>query len=133
MSPTRTSIFSRTNSLLRWRRSGSPPLKTCNRYWTGNFPPADPNELADRWVVELDRYGLSRAALIASIPGDEASVTAAVTRHPDRFYGFFMLNPTLASPETYVASALSNGLIQGICLFPAMHRFSVQDTRRNTW
>jgi uncharacterized protein len=93
------------------------------------LPPADPNELADRWVVELDRYGLSRAALIASIPGDEASVTAAVTRHPDRFYGFFMLNPTLASPETYVASALSNGLIQGICLFPAMHRFSVQDTR----
>ena len=57
------------------------------------------------------------------------SVTAAVTRHPDRFYGYFMVNPTLASPETHVASALSGGLLQGICLFPAMHRFSVQDPR----
>ena len=26
--------------------------------------------LADRWVSELDRYGVGRAALIASIPGD---------------------------------------------------------------
>jgi predicted TIM-barrel fold metal-dependent hydrolase len=93
------------------------------------LPPADPNELADRWVVELDHSAVSRAVLIASLPGDEASVTAAVARHPDRFCGFFMCNPTLASPETYVASALSTGLMQGICLFPAMHRFSVQDPR----
>ena len=93
------------------------------------LPPADPNQLADRWVAELDRYGVSRAALIASVPGDEASVAAAVTRHPDRFYGFFMVNPILAFLETHVASALSSGALQGICLFPAMHRYSVQDPR----
>ena len=93
------------------------------------LPPADPNQLADRWVAELDRYGVSRAALIASVPGDEASVAAAVTRHPDRFYGFFMVNPILAFLETHVASALSSGALQGICLFPAMHRYSVQDSR----
>jgi predicted TIM-barrel fold metal-dependent hydrolase len=93
------------------------------------LPPADPDELADRWVGELDRFGVSRAALIASIPGDEPSVAAAVTRHPDRFYGFFMFNPTMASSETFVASALSSGVMQGICLFPVMHRYSVQDPR----
>lgn len=93
------------------------------------LPSADPNELADRWVVELDHHGISRAALIASVPGDEASVAAAVTRHPDRFHGFFMLNPAVDSLETYVASALQGGALQGICLFPAMHRFSVQDPR----
>jgi predicted TIM-barrel fold metal-dependent hydrolase len=93
------------------------------------LPPADPNELADRWVVEMDRQGVSRAALIASVPGDEASVAAAVTRHPDRFYGFFMLNPTLAFLETHVSSALATGAMQGICLFPAMHRINLQDPR----
>ena len=54
---------------------------------------------------------------------------AAVARHPERFYGFFMMNPTLRSPETLVASALANGAMQGICLFPAMHHFSVHDSR----
>ncbi len=93
------------------------------------LPSEDPAELADRWVVELDQFGLSRAALIASVPGDEGSVAAAVTRHPDRFYGFFMINPTQRSPETHVASALAGGVLQGICLFPAMHHFSVHDTR----
>jgi predicted TIM-barrel fold metal-dependent hydrolase len=93
------------------------------------LPAPDPHELADRWVAELDRYGVSRSVLIASVPGDEGSVAAAVTRHPSRFYGFFMVNPTQASPETHVASALANGAMQGICLFPAMHRFSAHDHR----
>ena len=39
--------------------------------------------LADRWVAELDAHGVSRAALIASLPGDEASV-AARRRRPSR-------------------------------------------------
>ena len=38
-----------------------------------------------------------RAALIASIPGDAASVAEAVAHHPDRFVGFFMHNP--AGPD----------------------------------
>ena len=29
-----------------------------------------------------------------SVPGDEASVAQAVARHPSRFVGFFMLDPT---------------------------------------
>lgn len=93
------------------------------------LPSDDVNQLADRWVAEMDRHGLSRAALIASVPGDEGSVSAAVSRHPDRFYGYFMINPTQRSPETHVAAALSGGTLQGICLFPAMHHFSVHDAR----
>src|SRR4029450_13949909 len=38
-------------------------------------------------------HGVSRAALIASVPGDEVSVTEAVRHAPDRFVGFFMVNP----------------------------------------
>ena len=52
--------------------------------------------LADRWVAELDQHGGTRIALMASIPGDEDSVAAAVRRHPTRIVGFFALNPSAA-------------------------------------
>src|SRR5262245_66595680 len=58
--------------------------------------PGTAEELADRWVRELDAHGVSRAAIIASIPGDAASVAAAVRRHPTRFVGYFMVDPTQA-------------------------------------
>jgi len=93
------------------------------------LPLEDPALLADRWVGELDRHGLASAVLMASVPGDEGSVAAAVHRHPERLRGFFMINPTQRSPETHVAAALSNGALQGICLFPAMHHYSLHDTR----
>ena len=38
----------------------------------------DPAELARAWAAELDGHGVARAALIASVPGDEASVETAV-------------------------------------------------------
>jgi len=40
------------------------------------IPPEDPAALAARWVQELDNHGLASSALIASVPGDEASVAA---------------------------------------------------------
>ena len=78
--------------------------------------------LAARWVSELDAHGVSRAALIASLPGDEASVAGAVAAHPDRFVGFFMLDPTRPDALDRIAWAAAHGL-RGICLFPAMHRY----------
>ena len=91
--------------------------------------PGDADALADRWVAELDRRGVSRATLIASVPGDAASVAAAITRHPDRFVGFFMVDPTQADAAAKAGAAIDSGGLRGICLFPAMHRFSIQDER----
>src|SRR5687768_1664830 len=62
--------------------------------------------LADRWARELDTHGVSRAALIASVPSDETSVAAAVQRHPSRFVGFFMLDPASADPVARARRAL---------------------------
>src|SRR6478672_8178904 len=72
--------------------------------------PRRPEDLADTWVRELDRHGVSRSVLIASIPADEHSVTAAVQRHPNRFYGYFMLNPIGGDTRERVERALANGL-----------------------
>ena len=90
-------------------------------------PPAEPEGLAALWVREVDRHGVHRAALIASVPADEHSVAAAVGRYSERFYGYFMLNPLAPDAAERVRSALDEGKLQTVCLFPAMHRFSMQD------
>ncbi len=92
------------------------------------MPPEDPRELAERWVKELDHAGVSRAALIASLPGDEVSVLEAVRAFPERFHGYFFVNPLQPDSPKRVDEALSAGL-QGVCLFPAMHSYSVHDDR----
>jgi predicted TIM-barrel fold metal-dependent hydrolase len=86
-------------------------------------------DLADRWRRELDRHGVARAALIASLPGDESSVAAAVAAFPDRFYGYFMVNPCAADAVERVRQTLAEGLLRGVCLFPAMHRYAIHDER----
>ncbi|HVL68054.1 MAG TPA: amidohydrolase family protein [Vicinamibacterales bacterium] len=91
--------------------------------------PADVPALAARWREELDRHGVSRAALIASIPGDEASVAEAVRLHPDRFAGFFMLNALAPDAPERLEKALAEHALRCVCLFPAMHRYRLDDER----
>jgi uncharacterized protein len=91
--------------------------------------PGSAEQLADRWVAELNRNHVSRAALIASVPGDDASVAAAVAQHPDRFVGFFMLDPTQPDAEDRTGRALSDPGMRGVCLFPAMHQYRLDDDR----
>lgn len=92
-------------------------------------PPVDPQALAANWVKELDHHGVRRASLIASIPGDEKSVDEAVRGFPDRFYGYFMVNPIAPEAGDRVRAVLHGGKLRCICLFPAMHCFSMQDER----
>src|SRR5882724_1149186 len=94
--------------------------------WDG---PGTAESLADRWVAELDTHQVSRAALIASVPGDAASVAAAVARHRDRFVGFFMVDPTRPDAAATAAASIDRDGCRAMCLFPAMHRFSIQDDR----
>jgi uncharacterized protein len=88
------------------------------------IPPEDPYELALTWVHELDRHGVSHAALIASLPGDVSSVAAVVKGHPDRFWGFAMFDPMHQDVEAVLAQG-----IRGICLFPALHRYSLHEPK----
>ena len=91
-------------------------------------PPEDSVELASRWISELDRHGVDRCALIASIPGDESSAIGAIQTYPDRFWGYFLFDPTQPDAGERAARALDQGL-RGLCLFPAMQGFSVRDER----
>jgi predicted TIM-barrel fold metal-dependent hydrolase len=87
-----------------------------------DLPAEDPAALARRWSEELDRQGVAQAALIASTPGDETSVLAAAAACPGRFFTYAMVNP--AAEHAAVADGLN-----AVCLFPAMHRYSLHDPR----
>lgn len=92
--------------------------------------PPDRNEaLARRWAEELDQHGVAKSVLMASVPGDEAAVGDAVQTFPDRFYGYFMLNPLADGALERAKVAFEELGLQGLCLFPAMQGFSVQDAR----
>jgi len=91
--------------------------------------PGSPNALADRWVQELDANGVARSALIASVPGDEASVAAAVSQHPTRFVGFFMVDPSHEQAVERAAHAVTTLGLRVACLFPAMHHVALTDPR----
>lgn len=92
--------------------------------WTA---PGTPVELGERWAGELDRHGVARAALIASIPGDAASVAEAVAQHSDRFIGFFMHNPAAPGADAMLARAFAEWQMRAVCLFPAMHGYRLDD------
>ena len=83
--------------------------------------PGNAEELAMRWVAEMDQHGVSHCSLIASIPGDEPSVIAAQTAAPHRFFSYAMMNP--------LAQESVNPSLNAICLFPAMHGYPVYDAR----
>lgn len=90
-------------------------------------PPAAPEGLADRWSGELDRQRVSRASLIASIPGDEESVGVAVRRHPSRFVGFFVLNAAAPDAIDRARHAFGDLGLRCCCLFPSLHRYRLDD------
>jgi len=94
-----------------------------------DLPGEEPERLATTWVQQLDRYKVERAVLIASVPDDYPSVVAAVLKYPQRFYGYTMVNPVAPGALANTQAAFSTGAIQGLCFFPAMHRYSIQDDR----
>jgi len=92
-----------------------------------DLPPDDTAELAAQWVEELDRHGVDQICLMASLPGDEQSAADAARAFPDRIHGYFMMNPLAPDAPNRAREAVEKQGLKGICLFPAMNRFSVQD------
>ena len=93
------------------------------------IPAPDPLVLAAQWIEELDRHGVERACLIASTHGDEISVATAVAQYPNRFFGFFMLDPMQPDAMERLKGAVSDPHLHCMCLFPAMHTYSITDSR----
>lgn len=91
--------------------------------------PGPPDALAERWIRELDANGVERAALIASVPGDETSVAAAISSYPGRLVGFFMVDPSADEAVDRTRRAIREMGLRGVCLFPAMNHVPLADSR----
>ena len=119
-----TTFFS---ALARQRGRGDSVPQLCSELQWDD--PGATEALADRWVRELDANDVARAALIASVPGDEASVASAIASHPARFVGFFMLDPSASDAADRTRRAIGELGLRGLCLFPAMHHVPLSDSR----
>jgi len=93
------------------------------------LPAPDPAHFAQRWITEMDAHGVERTAIIASMHGDESSVSVAVALWPSRFYGYFMLDPTQPDALDRLRAAAADPHLHAVCLFPAMHTYSIADPR----
>ena len=54
-------------------------------------------------------------------------MAAAVSRHPRRFVGFFMVDPTAPDSPDRTVRALTELGLRCPCFFPAMHRYALND------
>jgi hypothetical protein len=115
------------STLSRQRGRNQTPEQLCRELqWD---EPGTPDALAERWIRELDAHGVGRAALIASVPGDEESVATAVARYPNRLVGFFMLDPSANDAPHRARRAIDELGLRGLCLFPAMNHVPLDDVR----
>lgn len=90
-------------------------------------PPVSPVQLARRWIEEMDKYGISKLILFASIPEDTLSVSTAVSAFPDKFIGFFTVNPLAENVDLEIRHAVENMGMKGIILFPTLYHIHVYD------
>ena len=91
--------------------------------------PGEPDALADRWVTELDAHGVNRAAIIASVPGDEASVASAWRATRRGWSATSWSTPPRRTRSIAPARRSAPGPLRTVCLFPAMHHVALDDSR----
>lgn len=93
------------------------------------IPPEDATHLGQRWVGEMDKYGIERLVMFTSVPGDHDSVAAAVRAFPERITGYIMLDPTQPNAVDLLRQGMQRQGLKGVTLFPAMHHFYAYDER----
>jgi uncharacterized protein len=93
------------------------------------IPPEDATHLGQRWVGEMDKYGIERLVMFTSVPGDHDSVAAAVEAFPERITGYIMLDPTQPNAVDLLRQGVQRQGLKGVTLFPAMHHFYAYDER----
>jgi uncharacterized protein len=93
------------------------------------IPSEDATDLGQRWVEEMDKYGVDHLVMFTSVPGDHGSVAAAVHAFPTRITGYIMLDPTQPNAVDLLRQGVQGQGLKGVTLFPAMHHFHADDER----
>lgn len=105
------------------------PLKAMAQRLGVEIPSEEATILAQRWVNEMDTFGIDRMVLFTSVPGDHSSVAVAAKAFPERIVGYVMLDPTQPNAAELLREAVQSQGLKGVTLFPAMHHFHAYDER----
>ncbi len=95
------------------------------------IPGEDPALLAQRWIEIIDKWKIERVVLLGSMPGDEDSVVKAVQAFPNRFAGFFTVDPNSNLLMETAEKRLKQDKLRGILLYPSLYQISVNDSWLN--
>lgn len=91
------------------------------------IPGEDPAQLAKRWIDIIDKWKIERVVLIGSMPGDEDSVVNAVQAFPNRFTGFFTVDPNSNVLMENAEKRLKQDKLRGFFLYPSLYHINVND------
>lgn len=88
--------------------------------------PGQNEDFAQRWVKELDKYGISRIGMMVG-PESWNEFSEALKRFPNRFYGYANINPLLPDAEEQARSVIRDLGFHGYKLYPVLHNFHAYD------
>jgi len=91
-----------------------------------DVPEPDTASHTSRWLRELDRHRVDRAALFASVPDEMIAVGEAALASSGRFVPFAMINPMMPVTVSALRGLLPRFNFRGVLFFPAMHDYSIQ-------
>jgi uncharacterized protein len=115
--------------LARQNLPAEAPLTVVAQRLGVEIPPEDATHLGQRWVGEMEKYGIDRLVMFTSVPGDHDAVAAAAQVFPERITGYIMLDPTQANAIDVLRHGVQRQGLKGVTLFPAMHHFYAYDER----
>jgi len=108
--------------------NGSDPEATLDRIRAGGIEVPEPDAAAHaaRWIREMDRHRVDRAALFASIPEEMIVVGEVAAASNGRFVPFATVNPAVPVTLSALRGLLPRYRFRGVLFFPAMHDYSIQ-------
>jgi predicted TIM-barrel fold metal-dependent hydrolase len=87
------------------------------------IPLSDPAAHARRWLGELDRHGIARAVVFASMPLEADAVLAGARAGQGRLIPYLLVDPTTPEGIDTARRGIAERGFRGLLLFPALHRF----------
>ncbi len=88
--------------------------------------PSQDEDFVQRWINELERYGITRIGMMV---GPEAwnEFSEAMKRFPGKFYGYANINPLLPDAEEQARFVIRDLGFHGYKLYPVLHNFHTYD------
>ncbi len=88
--------------------------------------PSQEEDFAQRWVKELDRYGIIKIGMMVG-PESWDEFGDALKRFPDRFYGYANINPLIPEAEEQARYVIRELGFHGYKLYPVLNNFHTYD------